>query len=56
MNMSFKLLELCLMDACLSIFSLMNSGEAQSLNIIRLGWMIAVENITTIHFWTYIIL
>ena len=48
--MSFKLIEVCFMNACLGIFTLINSGEAQSLNIMRLEWMIADEIVTTFHF------
>lgn len=40
-NMSLKMLKLNLMDVCLSKFSLINSGETLSLDIIRMDWLIA---------------
>lgn len=40
--MSLKMLKLHLMDVCLSKFSLINSGETLSLDIIRMDWLIAI--------------
>lgn len=42
-NMPCKVLELYLMDACLSIFGLINLGEALSLNVIKIKRPIATE-------------
>ena len=41
--MSCEVLELDLMDVCLSISSLINSGEALSLNIIRMERLMTIE-------------
>lgn len=41
--MPCKVLELYLMDACLSIFGLINLGEALSLNVIKIKRPIATE-------------
>lgn len=42
-NTSYKVLELDQMDACMSIFNMVNSGEALSLNIFRMKQLIAIE-------------
>ena len=42
-NMSCKVLELYLMDVCLSLFSTINLGEALSLNTIIMDWLIINE-------------
>ena len=42
-NMSCEVLELYLMDACLSGLVSLNSGEALSLDIVRMKQFIAVE-------------
>ena len=44
-NMSCKVLELYIVDVCLSIFSMINSSEALSLHIIRMKWRIAFNNV-----------
>ena len=41
--MSYKVLELYLMNACLSRLSLINLGEALSLNIITMQQLITIE-------------
>ena len=49
-NMSCKVLESYLTDACLSIFSTINLGEALPLNIIRMNWLIAYEQCFELYF------
>lgn len=41
--MSCNVFELYFVNACLSIFSLINLGEAQSLSIIRMEWLIVAN-------------
>ena len=42
-SMSCKVLGLCLMDVCLSIFIMINLGEALTPDVIRMEWLIVVE-------------
>ena len=42
-NMSCKVLELYLMDACLSIFNMLNASEALSMNIMRIERLVTNE-------------